>query len=105
RPIASWTVAAPSPASWSTMARSARVIPVTMTLRISSALLAAVEQRRDHAAQVAAGGFLGLGGTAAGDRVDDRQVLGQRLLWPPRPQRQLELMPDQLPVQPLEQGG
>ena len=37
RPIASCTVATPSSASWSTTPRSARVTPVTITLRISSA--------------------------------------------------------------------
>src|SRR5437763_1008935 len=37
RPMASCTVATPSAASWSTTARSAREIPVTITGRISSA--------------------------------------------------------------------
>ena len=64
-----------------------------------------IEQGRDDAAQVAAGGLLGLGRAPPGDRGDDRQVLGQRRLRAPGAQGQLELVPDQLPVQPLEQGG
>ena len=68
-------------------------------------LLALVEQGGDDAAQVAAGGFFRLGGAARDDGGDDRQVLGQRRLRAARAQRQLELMADQLPVQPLEQAG
>ncbi len=36
-----------------------------------------IEQGRDDAAQVAAGGLLGFGGAAPGDCVDDRQVLAR----------------------------
>ena len=67
--------------------------------------LVLIEQGCDDAAQVAAGGLLGLRGAPSGDRADDRQVLGQRRLGAPGAQGQLELVPDQLPVQPLEQGG
>ena len=48
---------------------------------------------------------LRLGRTAARDGGDDRQVLGQRGLRTAGAQRQLELMTDQLAVQPLEQAG
>jgi hypothetical protein len=45
-----------------------------------------VEQGRDDAPQVAAGGFLRLGGASCGYRGDDGQVLGKRGLRPARPQ-------------------
>ena len=64
-----------------------------------------IEQGRNDAAQVAAGGLLGLRGCVPRDRGDDRQVLGQRRLGAPGAQRQLKLVPDQLPVQSLQQGS
>jgi hypothetical protein len=64
-----------------------------------------VEQRRDDAAQVAAGGVLRLGRPASGHGRDDRQVLGERELRTPGLQRQLELVADELAVQPFEQAG
>jgi hypothetical protein len=41
---------------------------------------------------------------AAGDRVDDREVLAEGLPGPAGALRELELVPDELRVQPVKQG-
>ena len=45
-----------------------------------------------------------VGGPAPGDRVDDGEVLGERAPRPSGPQRDLELVADELRVQPLQQA-
>jgi len=47
---------------------------------------------------------VGVRGPAVGDSVEDGQVLAQRDLRPAGAQRQLELVPDQLAVQPVDQA-
>jgi hypothetical protein len=61
-------------------------------------------QRRDDAGQVNADRPVGVRGPAVGDSVEDGQVLAQRDLRPAGAQRQLELVPDELAVQPLDQA-
>src|SRR5215469_3233934 len=61
-------------------------------------------QRLDDAVEVPPGGPVRLVGAPAGDRVDDVEVFGQRLAWPAGAKRELELVPDELAVQPLEQA-
>src|SRR6516164_9016751 len=103
--MASCTVATPYSASLPTSARSARGGSVTTTLSIAPGLSrVGGPQRVDDTAQVPPDGAVGRFGLPVGDRVDDGQVLGQRLLGPARAERELELVPDDLRVQPLEQA-
>ncbi len=60
-------------------------------------------QRLDDAGQVGADGEVGVRGPPVGDGVGDGQVLGQRHLGTAGPEGELELVPDELSVQPLEQ--
>jgi hypothetical protein len=61
-------------------------------------------QRLDDAGQVVPDGAFGIRWPAFGDRVRDVQVLGQRHLRTAGPEGELELVPDQLRVQPFEQS-
>ena len=54
---------------------------------------------------MAAGRRLGRGRVPGRDGLDDGLVFRQRHVRAPRPQRQLELVPDDLGVEPLEQAG
>ena len=61
-------------------------------------------QRLDDAGQVGADGEVGVVRPAVGDGVEDGQVLGQRDLGAAGAERELELVPDELAVQPVEQA-
>jgi hypothetical protein len=51
---------------------------------------------------VSADGEVGVVRPAVGDRFEDGQVLGQRDLGTAGAERELELVPDELGVQPVE---
>ena len=51
-----------------------------------------------------ADGEVGVVRPAVGDRLEDGQVLGQRDLGAARAERELELVPHELAVQPVEQA-
>jgi hypothetical protein len=61
-------------------------------------------QRLDDAGQVRADGEVGVVRPAVGDRLEDGQVLGQRDLGAAGAERELELVPHELAVQPVEQA-
>jgi hypothetical protein len=60
-------------------------------------------QRLDDAGQVGLDGAFRVRRPPAGDGVGDGQVLAERHLGAARPQRELELVPDELGVQPVKQ--
>lgn len=59
-------------------------------------------KRSDHAPQMCAHRSLGRIGVSGADGIDDRNMLGQRHRHTSRMHRQFELMPDELPTQPLQ---
>ncbi len=61
-------------------------------------------QRLDDAGQMGADGEVGVVRPAIGDRLEDGQVLGQRDLGAAGAERELELVPHELAVQPVEQA-
>ena len=61
-------------------------------------------QRLDDAGQMGADGEVGVVRPAIGDGLEDGQVLGQRDLGAAGAERELELVPHELAVQPVEQA-